>query len=210
MGTSSIAGGLGSIVLGPSVANGIYAVAIGVQNRANSTGSVAIGKNAWAERAGSVVIGDGCALSSNDSVRDTANNQFVVRGCGGIKMFTSMNLSSGVEVAAGGSSWSSVSDVARKEHFADVDPLEVLDRLSAMPIYTWNYKTQDATIRHMGPTAQDFRAAFGLGENDTTINTIDADGAALAAVQGLHVLVRQQQAMIDQLKAEVDQLKRTR
>ncbi len=38
----------------------------------------------------------------------------------------------------------------------------------------------------MGPMAQDFRAAFGLGVNDTSIVTVDADGVALAAIQGLN------------------------
>src|SRR5262249_24529273 len=41
-------------------------------------------------------------------------------------------------------------------------------------------------IRHMGPMAQDFRAAFGLGEDDTTISVVDEQGVALAAIQGLY------------------------
>ena len=38
-----------------------------------------------------------------------------------------------------------------------------------MPVSTWSYQAQGTGIRHLGPTAQDFRAAFGLGENGTTI-----------------------------------------
>ena len=38
----------------------------------------------------------------------------------------------------------------------------------------------------MGPTAQDFYAAFGLGEDERHISTVDADGVALAAIQGLY------------------------
>lgn len=207
MGPSSIAGGLASIVIGPSIANGAFGVAIGLQNQANANFAVAIGKNARALHQGSVVIGDGCASFSSDFVGSTANNQFVARGCGGIKMYTTQNLTSGVEVAAGGGSWSSISDRAKKENFADIDPVMVLQKVAAMPIQTWNYKTQDRTIRHIGPTAQDFRAAFGLGENDTTINTIDADGAALAAIKGLHVLLQQQGETIEQLKKEIERLK---
>jgi len=41
-------------------------------------------------------------------------------------------------------------------------------------------------VRHLGPTAQDFHAAFGLGESERTIATVDADGVALAAIQGLN------------------------
>ena len=51
---------------------------------------------------------------------------------------------------------------------------------------TWNYKSQPASVRHNGPTAQDFKAAFGVGESDTGISTVDAQGVALAAVQGLN------------------------
>ena len=54
----------------------------------------------------------------------------------------------------------------------------VLARLAEVPITTWNYETQDPTIRHMGPMAQDFHAAFGLGESERHIPTIDADGVA--------------------------------
>jgi cell division protein FtsB len=58
--------------------------------------------------------------------------------------------------------------------------------VAALPIKTWNYKSQDASVRHIGPMAQDFYAAFGLGSGDKTISTIDLDGVALAAIQGLH------------------------
>ena len=59
-----------------------------------------------------------------------------------------------------------------------------------MPVREWNYKAQDAAIRHMGPTAQDFRAAFGLGDFPLRINTIDADGVALAAIKALEARTR--------------------
>ena len=186
MGPSSIAGGLASIVLGPSIANGNFGVAIGLQNSASGQFSVAIGKNArTANRQGSVVLGDGCAGFSSDSVFPTANNQFVARGCGGVKFFTNQNLSSGVGLAAGGSGWSAVSDRNRKENFLGLDGEDVLARLRSVPVSTWNYRSQDASIRHMGPMAQDFQAAFGLGENPLMINSVDIDGVNMAAVQAL-------------------------
>ena len=67
---------------------------------------------------------------------------------------------------------------------------------------TWNYKSQDAAIRHMGPVAQDFYAAFGVGEDDTHITTIDADGVALAASQALYALAQEQAGRIASLQAE--------
>ena len=49
----------------------------------------------------------------------------------------------------------------------------------------WSYRASPE-VRHVGPTAQDFRAAFGLGNDDKSIATVDADGVALAAIQGLN------------------------
>jgi Head domain of trimeric autotransporter adhesin/Chaperone of endosialidase len=200
MGPSSIAGGLAAITIGPSIANGNFGVAIGLQNSASGQFSVAIGKNArTANRQGSIVLGDGCASFSSDSVYATANNQFIVRGCGGIKMFTNQGLTSGVELAAGGSSWSVVSDRNRKENFVAVEGEDLLLRLRAVPVSTWNYLSQDRSIRHMGPMAQDFAAAFGLGESDRLINSLDIDGVNLAGVQAVA-------ARTDQLRAQVQSL----
>lgn len=208
MGPSSIAGGLASIVIGPSIANGNFGVAIGLQNSASGQFSVAIGKNArTANRQGSVVLGDGCAGFSSDSVYPTANNQVVMRGCGGIKLFTNQGLTSGVELAAGGSGWSAVSDRNRKENFDSFEGEEVLERLRDVPVTTWNYITQDREIRHAGPMAQDFHAAFGLGESDLMINSVDIDGINMAGVKALDARTVAQQERIDTLEAEVAELR---
>jgi uncharacterized protein YceH (UPF0502 family) len=71
-------------------------------------------------------------------------------------------------------------------------------------VNTWRYKSQDASIRHIGPTAQDFKAAFGVGETDTGIATVDADGVALAAIQGLNQKLNQK---LEQKEAEIAELK---
>ena len=62
----------------------------------------------------------------------------------------------------------------------------MLDKLAAMPVYAWSPKGRNAHLRHYGPMAQDFHAAFGLGDDDTMIGMQDADGVALAAIQGLN------------------------
>ena len=59
-----------------------------------------------------------------------------------------------------------------------------------MPVREWNYKAQGAEIRHIGPTARDFRAAFDVGDFPTRINTVDADGVALAAIKALETRTR--------------------
>ena len=85
----------------------------------------------------------------------------------------------------------------------------LLARLSDVPISTWSYRGQDG-VRHMGPMAQDFYAAFALGLGEKTIDTVDPDGVALAAIQGLNALVREQHDQIAALEARVAELERKR
>jgi uncharacterized protein YceH (UPF0502 family) len=55
-----------------------------------------------------------------------------------------------------------------------------------VPVSKWSYRSQDDSIRHIGPMAQDFYRAFGIGEDRKHIDSVDADGVALAAIKGLH------------------------
>ena len=83
-----------------------------------------------------------------------------------------------------GTSCGAVSDRDLKERVAPADPAEVLDRLASVPISTWSYQV-DPTVRHLGPMAQDFHAAFGLGASDRRIDFVDANGVTMAAIQAL-------------------------
>jgi hypothetical protein len=65
-----------------------------------------------------------------------------------------------------------------------------------MPLFSWNFKGADPTIRLLGPTAQDFFAAFGLGRNDKSIANVNLEGVALAAVQGLNAKVDEQTTLL--------------
>jgi hypothetical protein len=81
------------------------------------------------------------------------------------------------------------SDRAVKANFGSVDPADMLGRVRALPISTWNYSSDDSAIRHIGPMAQDFAASFGVGADDRHIHPIDGQGVALAAIQGLADLI---------------------
>ena len=91
------------------------------------------------------------------------------------------------------------SDRAVKTAIESINPRSVLRKVLAMPITSWAYKT-DNTTRHIGPMAQDFHKAFGLGSSDKSIATVDADGVALAAIQGLHQMVKDKDAKIGALE----------
>jgi trimeric autotransporter adhesin len=73
-----------------------------------------------------------------------------------------------------------------KRDFAPVDRDAILERLAHLPLSTWSYKTETSAARHIGPMAQDFKAAFDVGSSDKTILQVDADGVTFAAIQALH------------------------
>lgn len=80
-----------------------------------------------------------------------------------------------------------------------VNGFDVLAKLGALPVATWRYRWEPASVRHLGPMAQDWHAVFGLGQGDTTIPMVDAHGVLVVAIQALH-------RQLDELRAEVDRL----
>lgn len=94
------------------------------------------------------------------------------------------------------------SDRALKENFRPVDGGDVLERLAGLPISTWNFIADGDDVEHMGPVAQDFFAAFGLGADDEHIAPMDANGVALAGVHELHQMVLERDAQIAELERE--------
>ena len=99
------------------------------------------------------------------------------------------------------------SDVNAKTNFAQVNSLDVLQRVLELPIAEWSYKGDDPSVRHLGPVAQDFYGAFSLGHGETGISTLDTSGVALAAIKGLHSLVEARDDEIATLKREVAELR---
>jgi len=174
-----IAGGVGNTANG----DGAF-VAGGSSNSAGGNYSFVGGHHASSRSdAGSFVWGDD---SSPTDVRPTAANQFVARSSGGVVFYSNPTLSSGVVLVPGSGSWGSLSDRSMKEHFVNIDAMKVLANVVQLPITIWNYKSQDAAIRHIGPAAQDFFAAFKVGDDNRHITEIDEGGVALAAIQGLN------------------------
>jgi hypothetical protein len=82
-----------------------------------------------------------------------------------------------------------------------VDGYEILEKLAALPISTWNYKTDPPSVRHLGPMAQDFMAAFGLGDDDKVIHHVDANGVMMVAIQALYRRVQVLEAEVARLSA---------
>jgi hypothetical protein len=151
-------------------------------NNASGSYSFAAGFMANAAHQGAFVWGD----STSGSIYSTATNQFTVRASGGTRFFSNAGATTGVSLAPGGGSWSTLSDRNAKENFTAADGRQILERVAALPISLWNYRSQESSVRHIGPMAQDFAAAFGVGEDEKHITTVDESGVALAAIQGLN------------------------
>ena len=180
-----------------NTASGTYAtVAGGFTNLASGNYSFAAGRQAKALHTGSFVWGDSAAAN----IASTGANQFIARASGGVTFYSTANATAGVRLEPGAGAWSTLSDRNSKANITAVDSASILERLASIPIQLWNYKAQDASVKHIGPMAQDFAAAFGVGENDTTISTVDADGVALAAIQGLHQENQQLKARVATLE----------
>jgi hypothetical protein len=105
-----------------------------------------------------------------------------------------------------------VSDKNLKTDFTQVQPQEILARLAALPIQGWRYTNEIPGARHVGPMSQDFKAAFGLGEDNKLIQFVDEEGVALAAIQGLNQKLNEQLAARDAelagLKARLAEMER--
>jgi hypothetical protein len=206
-GQYNIASGWNSTVSGGyyNTASGWNSTVVGGQNNtASGTSSFAAGTRAKALLNGCFVWGD----STDADITCGTTNRWMARASGGVYFYTSSDLLAGVKVEAGGGSWASVSVKNLKENFAFVDSQTLLENLAKIPITSWNYKTQDESIRHIGPMAQDFYAAFGGGEDDTHITTIDTDGVALAAIQGLYEENQELKAKVDDLEARLSALEK--
>ena len=179
----------------------------GSANSAASAYSFAAGRRAKIEaaHAGTFLYAD-----ANDLDFDSmAANEFAVRATCGVRFVTAVdgfgNPIAGVRLAKGSGSWEFLSDRNAKTNIAPVDGREMLERLMSVPISTWTYKTEDASIRHIGPMAQDL-AVFGVGGSDSYISMVDANGVALAAMQGLYQVVQEKDIQIASQQRQIAEL----
>ncbi len=196
--SSTVGGGQLNVASGPGAT-----VPGGESNTAAGLDSYAAGRRAKANYSGCFVWGD----STNSDVACNTSNMWVARTSGGAVFWSNSGMSTGVYLQPGAGSWTSASDRALKENVESVDTQALLERLAGVPVTTWSYKSQDDSIRHIGPMAQDFYAAFGVGEDDKHISTVDADGVALAAIQGLHAenqALKAQVAALEEENANLD------
>jgi len=189
-------------------ASGYYAtVPGGYANIARGYASFAAGRYARANHNGSFVWSDS-AVSASESVYTTGNDQFRVRARGGTWFFSNAGMTTGVVLASGSNSWASACDSTNKTDFAPVDKKELLRRVAELRVRYYRMKDQTDGTRHLGPVAQDFKNAFGVGESDKTINMADADGVLFAAIQALYEELQQEKEHSQQLMHRIELLEK--
>jgi trimeric autotransporter adhesin len=207
-GRGNTAGGTGATVGGGigNIASGHQAmIPGGFSNTAQGNSSLAAGRNAKANHDGSFVWADSATAGGFPvDFTSTAANEFSVRATGGVRFVSGMdgfgNPNAGVVLAPGNGAWGSLSDRASKRAIKPASGRKVLRKLASVPVSTWSYRAQDRSIRHIGPMAQDFYRAFGVGEDRRHIDSVDADGVALAAIKGLSRKVERLQRKVASLE----------
>jgi hypothetical protein len=237
-GSGNTASGYGSAVLGGVLnsATSTFAVALGgaanhatgIQSvAAGGGGNTASGLNSFAAGAGANASATGEFVWADDNNSHdfdpslappfgwgaNAGNTFNVRATGGLWFVTGIDSAGkptwGCTLTNGSGPFCS-SDRNLKRNLVELDGDEVVAKLVAMPVYTWQPKDgSNANDRHIGPMAQDFFATFGLGHSDTAIGLQDEAGVALAAIRGLHRMIEAKDAKIDALERRLDAQQRT-
>lgn len=222
MGYATIAGGSYSTAMGYiTAASGPYSTAMGCSSTAGGYYSTAMGRStvatnyAWAAGRRAKATNDGAfvwADSTDTDVGSTNNNSVTFRAAGGYRLYSNSGLSAGTFLAPGTTAWAILCDRAAKKNFRPADSRAVLDKLVGLELCRWNYVWEaDEAPAHLGPVAQEFKATFYPGRDERTITTLEFDGVALAAIQGLNQKVeegsRRAEARSEKLEAENTALK---
>jgi hypothetical protein len=214
IGYSLRATGQGSVALGyRTAAAGDYTVALGHRAATCSLGADGMCV-AGTERRGSFVWGDEVTTFTSvaDHLQSQADNEFRIRAKGGVRLRVSAAANNNTPGAGGNvgcdltvavPSWTCASSRDVKENFADVDGESVLRNLRRMPVSTFSYTGDSGKTRHLGPVAEDFYAAFALGDSDKSINAQNMAGVSLAAVKALEDRTAHLQQANDELRTQL-------
>lgn len=132
---------------------------------------------------------------------NTQSNRFALSAAIDSARFLNTS-ANGAHLTAGGT-WTNGSSRAVKEAFQSIDASAVLAGVLDLDISRWRYIGSDEGF-HIGPMAEDFHALFNTGNAATHIATVDADGVALAAIQGLHAKLEAENSALRERLATLD------
>lgn len=182
-------------------------------NVTSCTNTVLFGSNTTLSTiSNSFVWSDGGLVSGGPfTPASTLDNCFIVRGgstgSGTAAMFyTNAAATVGVQLFSGGTSWSIVCDINKKENLIVLDTSDILNKLLQIPIYQFNYKDTSSDLLCRGPVAQDWHTQFPSAKDNLTIDTLDLNGITICALQGLNKKVDDLQKENDELKSKLNLL----
>ncbi len=203
-------------------ARGTDAITVGGEdNLASGSGAFAAGDRAAAEDGDAFVFNDGSTyhsistssldgLSSSSAVNGesvTGQKTFSVSASGGVRFITSG--SEVVYTTDGSAGWSMTSTRSAKTNFEPIDSADVLEGVEDMEVQTWEYRDEEGDgkgVTHIGPTAEGFHDVVDVGDSDEHINSVNADGLAFAAIQGLADRLKERDERIAELEADSEDL----
>ena len=107
--------------------------------------------------------------------------------------------------------WMNGSSRAFKEDFRPLNRDDLLRRIAGLPVESWRFKGTEEC--HIGPVAEDFCGAFGIGVVDDEgnldqryISPGDVAGVALAGVKELVEMIEELKARNDELEHRIAEL----
>ena len=205
-GNGNLASGVASSINGgrDNQAAGAYSTVVaGRDNLAKGHYSLSAGRQAKAVHDGAFVWAD----ATGSELQSQQPHEFRVRASGGVNLLSNPQGSSGATLHPGAVSWSVPVTTAQMVGAQPVSGINILAKLSKLPLKQYNLTSQNSDVKHIGPSAEDFYATFGLGESAGSINSADQSGVTMAAVQALYQVTLQQQQIMTAQQDETEALK---
>ncbi|UCC80271.1 MAG: hypothetical protein JSW64_02615 [Candidatus Zixiibacteriota bacterium] len=198
------------ITLGPNTNNGERNLVAGTGNTVNGWYNVVSGYGSQCDYNNNFIWSDYPVGPSVIPVQSSGNNQFLVRATGAVKFYTNANLTSGVQLTPGATSWSSITTLDGVRNLRPVDGGEILNKIEQLPINRYSYKSEDESVEHVGPMAYDFHNQFGIGVDDEHISAQDQSGIALAGMKEMINIINELKDKNAELERRIAELEGTR
>jgi Chaperone of endosialidase len=214
-GAENIASGYGSAIAGGynNQATNTFSVAAGAANRSSGFTSFALGSGSSASASVSFALGRFASAlhdyafvwggNENGPTNSVGPSTFTAFAQNGYYFYGGTSAGkSCVYVPDSNNGWQCTSDRNSKTNISTLDGKMELAKVAAMPVSSWSFIGGEA-FKQVGPMAQDFFAAFKLGNDDKSISPMNMSGVALAAIQGLNQLVKEKDTEIVALKVRL-------
>jgi hypothetical protein len=116
----------------------------------------------------------------------TGANRFMILASGGSFIYSNSTLTTGVSLAAGGTSWGIISDQNQKKNILPLDHRDILSKVRKIEVYEFSMKDQPDDQICYGTMAQEWNRYFGCKKKDPLqIDSGDLMGVLLSCIKSL-------------------------